>query len=111
MCLVPGTVSASSSKRFPLSSTLLANTPVIFPPGCARLATKPSFTGSPRSHHNGNRAGRFRGGTECWATYPDDDVDLKTDQLSRQIGKSIGFGPARPDFEDIVFSLDVTQLS
>jgi hypothetical protein len=33
------------------------------------------------------------------------------DQFSRQIGKSIGFRPTATDFEDIVFSLDVTQLA
>ena len=42
-----GTVSLSSSSRFALSSTLILLKPVMFPPGRARLSTKPAPTGSP----------------------------------------------------------------
>ncbi len=42
-----GKISFSSSSRFALSSGLKMLDPVIFPPGRARLATKPNATGSP----------------------------------------------------------------
>ncbi len=41
-----GTISFRSSSRFPLSSGARVDNPVIFPPGRARLATKPVPTGS-----------------------------------------------------------------
>ena len=41
-----GITSLSSSKRFPLNSGERVAMPVIFPPGCARLATKPNAIGS-----------------------------------------------------------------
>ena len=42
-----GTASCSSSSRFDPSSTPNVVTPVTLPPGRARLATRPSLTGSP----------------------------------------------------------------
>jgi hypothetical protein len=45
--LVWGTSSDSSSSRLGCSSTNMPLKPVRLPPGCARLATKPSATGSP----------------------------------------------------------------
>jgi hypothetical protein len=47
MCEILGTTSLSSSKRFPSISTEIEVNPVAFPPGCARLATRPVATGSP----------------------------------------------------------------
>ena len=41
-----GTISFSSSSRFPLSSGTRVDNPVMFPPGRARLATNPLPTGS-----------------------------------------------------------------
>ena len=41
-----GTVSLRSSRRFPLISGARVDNPVMFPPGRARLATKPFPTGS-----------------------------------------------------------------
>jgi hypothetical protein len=41
-----GTTSLSSSNRFPLSSVVRVASPVMFPPGRARLATSPVLTGS-----------------------------------------------------------------
>ena len=77
-----------------------------------QTGNKPSFDRiGTRSHDNGNSAGRFHCGTERWGTSRDDDVNLKTDQLSRQIGNSIGFRPAPTDFKDYVFSFDVAQVS
>ena len=37
---MPGTVSLRSSSRFPTKSGDISVTPVMFPPGCARLATR-----------------------------------------------------------------------
>ena len=42
-----GTSSESSSTHFGVSSGVMYVTPVTLPPGRARLATKPSVTGSP----------------------------------------------------------------
>src|SRR5437016_10108027 len=42
-----GTASLRSSSRFALSAVALSVTPVTFPPGLARLATKPTPSGSP----------------------------------------------------------------
>ena len=41
-----GIASLSSCSRLTLSSVLIVESPVTFPPGCARLATKPDATGS-----------------------------------------------------------------
>src|SRR5262249_53260762 len=46
MRTAPGTSSCNSSSRFAASSTAKKLTPVRLPPGRARLATRPSFTGS-----------------------------------------------------------------
>ncbi len=42
-----GNASLRIAKRFALRSRSIAETPVMFPPGFARLATKPAATGSP----------------------------------------------------------------
>jgi hypothetical protein len=42
-----GSTSLSSSKRFPSISGEIEVTPVMFPPGRAKLATRPVATGSP----------------------------------------------------------------
>ena len=42
-----GTSSETSSSRLGFSSTVRSLTPVRLPPGRARLATRPSLTGSP----------------------------------------------------------------
>jgi hypothetical protein len=42
-----GTISLSNSSRFPLKSGATMLKPVAFPPGRARLATRPAATGSP----------------------------------------------------------------
>ena len=53
-----GTISLRSSSRFPLNSGRRVANPVMFPPGRARLATKPLPTGSLSSDHdNGNCSG------------------------------------------------------
>ena len=47
MCETLGTISLSSSNRFPSISGEIEVTPVMFPPGRARLVTSPVATGSP----------------------------------------------------------------
>ena len=47
MTLAVGTNSCSSSSRFGATSTVNWVTPVTLPPGRFRLATRPSWTGSP----------------------------------------------------------------
>ena len=42
-----GTNSRRISNRFAVSSALILTTAVVLPPGCLKLATKPSLTGSP----------------------------------------------------------------
>jgi hypothetical protein len=42
-----GTASLRISRRFPLSATCRELTPVMLPPGCARLAMNPEAPGSP----------------------------------------------------------------
>jgi hypothetical protein len=46
-----GTASFSSSSRFPVSSADWLAKPVTFPPGLARLATRPFSSGSPQEPH------------------------------------------------------------
>ena len=43
----PGIASLSNSSRLPLKSLVSLVSPVIFPPGCAKLSISPSATGSP----------------------------------------------------------------
>jgi len=51
MVVALGTSSCSSSKRFASSVTVKTLTPVAFPPGRLKLATRPSLTGSRRHYH------------------------------------------------------------
>ena len=72
-------ISFKSSSRFPLSSGEKLDSPVMFPPGRARLATSPLPTGSlSLRHDNGNGDSCFLGGTGCCRTTRDDDVYLET---------------------------------
>src|SRR5262249_49849778 len=43
----PGTTSRNSASRLPAASGHCIDRPVMLPPGCARLATRPAPTGSP----------------------------------------------------------------
>jgi hypothetical protein len=47
----------------------------------------------------------------CKRRSGDDDVGLKTHELSRELGKSIGVGATAADIENQVFPLYVAQLS
>src|SRR5713101_7616576 len=78
-----GTASLKSSSRFPSNSGASVDSPVTFPPGFARLDTRPAATGSPASAVTmgidwvaclGRKGARGAGG--------EDDVWLETDKLS-----------------------------
>ena len=55
-----GTVSLSSSNRFPAKVAPMVVNPVMLPPGLGRLSTSPSKTGSPEPIHNDRNRPRTR---------------------------------------------------
>src|SRR5215813_14100483 len=107
-----GTTSLRISSRLPLSSTLRVDSPVMFPPGRARLAMKPSPTGSGSFVMTmgivevASLAARVTVGPPC-----DDHVYLETDQVGSKLGQSVGFSLRRPPINDNVFSLHIAKLA
>ena len=104
----PGTSSRRSSSRFALNSTLKKLMPVRLPPGRARLATRPSLTGSSVTlkddgDRRGCRLGRERAGGTAGRG---DHGHLTANQIGRQRRQSIQLivGPAV--FDRYVLALD-----
>ena len=62
----------------------------MFPPGRARLATKPVPTGSPGDYDDRNFARRVLRHQRAGCENRRDNVDLETNQVRRQIGKQVG---------------------
>ena len=104
-------ISLRSSSRFPLNSGARVESPVMFPPGRARLATKPSPTGSvscamtmgivevaPLAARVARPAAR------------DDNLDFETYELGRERWKTIQFFLCRSPLNEDALSLNVTEF-
>ena len=101
-----------SSKRFPPNSALMLATPVMFPPGRAKLAMSPAPTGSAMPAKTmGDRPGRLLRGKRRWRSWGDDNVRLETDQLGRKLGQSLDPPARKSDFDGNVLPLDVAELA
>ena len=107
-----GNTSLSSSSRFALSSGLKNDNPVTFPPGRARLATRPAATASPTDAMTigivvvACLAARVPG-----VAVGHDDVDLETNQLSRQLGEPVILALRPAEFDDDVLAFDVAEVA
>src|SRR5215831_3999539 len=87
-----GTTSHKSSSRLPAASGHCIDRPVMLPPGCARLATRPAPTGSP---DNARTIEMTDVAFFAWgAAGP-----VETNKLGRNLGVTLGV-PLRPAIRD-----------
>ena len=88
-------------------------TPVTLPPGRLRLATKPSWTGSPPSReHDRNRGGRRLGGqNRIAASGRGDHGHLAADQIGRKRRQSIVLVFRKPVFDRHVAAFDIAGFT
>ena len=106
-----GTASFRSWSALPLSSALSSETPVMFPPGRARLGTIPVPTGSPTAPRTIGMVW-----VACFAAMHalggdrDDDVRPAADQLGGQCGQPVGLASRGTEVDDEVLAFDVAQL-
>ncbi len=107
--LSDGSISRNSSTHFPAASEPILDKPVIFPPGRARLATRPVPIGS--HHENRNLTRRLLCRQGAWCEDGSDDIDLETNQLLGQLRKSIGLCVRRTQLECIIFPFDEPKLA
>ena len=90
----------------------MSDSPVMLPPGRARLATSPVSTGSPMIAMTiGNRRGRALGGQRARRAVRDDDVDLEPNQLGCQAGQPLVSALRPPVLDDDVPALDVAEIA
>ena len=85
--------------------------PVIFPPGSARLATKPNIMGSfTCAITMGIVALAFLGSSDSPRSFTDDNVNSEPHELSGEIGIPRRFTPCRAVLKNNVLALDVTEV-
>ena len=106
----PGTVSLSSSSRFPLKPMHRSLVPVTFPPGRARLATRPSPTGSLAAAKTIGMVvvAAWRPGR--WRILGHDNVRLEPDQLGRERREPLVPPLSLAALDDEVLALQVAEL-
>jgi hypothetical protein len=85
-------------------------TPVMFPPGRARLATNPSRTTFAAKHDDGDRLGRVFGRLDRFVADGDDGLHPKLNQLPSQPGKSIALTLGESPLDDEILAFSVAQL-
>src|SRR5262245_21830387 len=104
--------SRNRSSRFPARSAVSDDRPVTLPPGRARLATKPTPTGSPTA---ANTIGTT--GAACFAAITagvppgDDDVDFEPGKLGRDLGQGIAAPVCPAIFDRDRAALDPTEVA
>ena len=107
-----GTTSLSSSSRFPSISDEIEVNPVMFPPGRARLATRPVADRIADSHHDkGDRRCRLLDGERGRRAGGHDHIHIEGDQLGDENGKALilSFRPSILDRD--VAALHVAELA
>ena len=78
----------SNSRCLGLTSTVVSDSPVMLPPGRARLATKPLSTGPARGgEHDGNAAGGALRRLGRGRPMRRDDFDFRPHQLGGEAGR------------------------
>ena len=82
ICEAAGTTSFTNSSRLVTTPALKSDSPVILPPGRARLATSPTPTGSATlGHDDGESARRLFGSLGRRGIPHDEDIDLEMDEV------------------------------
>ena len=109
---IPGTTSVSNSSRFPLNSRVSLVSPVIFPPGRAKLSIIPVATGSPVVTMTMGivlvacLAARIAAGS-C----KDKHIDLELHEFGHKAGDTVQLSLSVAILNQDVFPLDVTEIS
>ena len=97
---------------FPMNAALGPETPVIFPPGRARLLTNPAPIGSVRvTHDDGNRRRRLLGGSGCGSPCRDEDLDREAHQLGRQRGEPLVLPLGIAELQDEILPLHIAEVA
>ena len=107
-----GRISLSRSSLFPASSGIILDIPVMFPPGCARLATKPLRTGSPTPIITiGIVVVAFLAAWTTGVARTTMMIDFQPDQLLGQLRKILHLACGSTVFDSDVSSLIVAQVA
>ncbi len=85
----PGTTSRKSSRRLPATSVCWSDEPVMLPPGRDRLATRPAPTGSAATAKTIGTTEVACFVTKVGAVPSYNDIDLKLDELGRNLGDAL----------------------
>src|SRR5262249_23201267 len=99
--------SRNRSSRFPARSAVSADRPVTFPPGRARLATKPTPT---RCDADGDARRRLLCRHYGWGSPRDDDVDFEPGKLGRDLGQALAAPVCPAIFDRDRAALDPTEV-
>ena len=103
----PGSVSCSISKSLSCTSSAMVETPVMLPPGRARLATSPTATGVIQAGADDwNGARQLLHGERRGIGGNDDGARMFGEQLGREFRKATGVAAGPADIEDIVAPFD-----
>ena len=84
---------------------------MIFPPGRARLSTRPLQRGPIDRHDDGNRLGGLLGGADRRVVTSDNDIDLELHQFGYQARETFGLSFRVAKFDQDVFSLHIAEIS
>src|SRR6266516_488398 len=84
-----GSISRNRSTPFAVSTEAIRDTPVMFPPGCAKLGTMPVSTGSPAIMTIGMSCVACFAASAGGGVERHDHIDVEPDQLGRELRKAI----------------------
>src|SRR5450756_2196910 len=103
-----GSISRSSSMFFAFDAADISDTPVMFPPGRAKLGTMPVSTGSAAMTTIGiSRVASFAAGD----VERHNHIDLEPDKLGRELRKSIQLSFRGAKLEYNIFILHIAKLT
>src|SRR5262249_12395936 len=110
---MPGTVCLSSSNHLPTRSGEAADSPVMLPPGRARLATSPSATGSPTIGNTIGMVAVARRAASAPSEPPPrpDDINLQRREFGGQRGQPLGLSLGVAVFDDKIAALDIAEIA
>ena len=106
-----GKASLSSSNRLPSRSGAMMLSPVIFPPGRARLETSPVPTGSAASANTMGIVALAFLAAKIARAGGDDDVNFETDQFGCKVRQPFEFPFCISVLNDNVFPFDIAKLA
>ncbi len=85
--------------------------PVMLPPGRARLVTSPAIRDGDTDEYDRDRAGRFLGGSSAGVAMADDEVNREANQLRGEPGKALEPPIGAASLDGDVLAFDVTELA